>query len=284
MEQNSAHPQATPSPSVTRSVVSNRATSDTVMRWFNHLLQTRPMAFWGGVWVSVFLIGVVAVGSLMSPNASERRSVSAIAIGSDSVVATQPLEQKGKVPFWLFGAIAVTCTAGSFLVSRQLSPAASRPRLVRQASGQPVRKTVRQVVAAPAPARPKRRAKRSGSQPTARPPKPVNRQPKRLKPYSLQEAFFAGWSPQVDAVFPQVGITASGRSNQAYSGPTGRARHPLPQPTSTMRSVRSSVRPQTSEAPVTVVPADHVHPLDWHEPRLAESVDLRKRKSIKSWL
>lgn len=275
MEQKTAQPYTTASPPVAHSAASSRATSDTVMRWFNHLLETRPMAFWGGVWVSVFLIAVVAAGSLMSPNASERRSVSAIAIGSDSVVATQPLEQKGKVPFWLFGAIAVTCTAGSFLISRQLSPAASRPRPTRQA----VRKSVRQAAAKPAPAKPKRRVKRAMSQPAVRAPKPVNRQPKRLKPFSPQEAFFAELSPQVDAVLTPPAIATPRQAPPSYVISTGvtRARSSRPVPAPTMS------QPRTPQVPVTVVPADQVHPLDWHEPRLAESVDLRKHKSLQSW-
>ena len=126
------HPSIQSDPTPARSphwpVTASAATPSTLERWFLHLLKTRPMAFWSGVWLSVFLVGVVAVGSLISPNAAERRSVSAVAVGSDSAVATQPLDTKGKVPVWLFGAIAITCTAGSILVSRQLNPAAVAAR------------------------------------------------------------------------------------------------------------------------------------------------------------
>jgi hypothetical protein len=36
--------------------------------------------------------------------------------------------------------------------------------------------------------------------------------------------------------------------------------------------------------PVTVVPPEQNHPLDWDEPSLADSLDLRQRRSISYWL
>jgi hypothetical protein len=234
------------------------------MRWFGHLLATRPMAFWSGIWVSTFLIGVVAFGSLLSPSASERRSVSAIALGSDSGVATQPIENQGKVPLWMFGAIAVTCTAGSILVSRQLkpgaavSPVAPARRRRQKRRSQPVVSTQSQ-----------RRRKVAKARKKVSP-----RQPQRLKPYS-PEALFA---PSVHPPIP---------------GPPAIAPPPIqPRVAGSLSFVvaKASVRAEqqavqsAKPVPVTVVPAEHSHPLDWTEPCLADDLDLRKRKPIQSWL
>ncbi len=281
MEQQPVQPHTIASHPVAPPAMPNRATNDTVMQWFNHLLKTRPMAFWGGVWVSVFLIAVVAFGSLMSPNAAERRSVSAIAIGSDSVVATQPIEQKGKIPFWLFGAIAVTCTAGSFLISRQLSPASSVPsrpaqartrqQLVRQARPSPVQPPQKQRTQHPLPKQRTKQLQRS--------PKPLKHQPKRLKPYSPQEALFRGVSSQPYAVSPLPMTAISQKANPSYSVPVS-----VSQSVGKSTPTQPGLERSPQQVPVTVVPTDQSHPLDWSEPRLAEAVDLRKRKPIKSWL
>lgn len=38
------------------------------------------------------------------------------------------------------------------------------------------------------------------------------------------------------------------------------------------------------EVTVTVMPSDHSHPLDWDEPSLADSLDLRQRRPLSYWL
>lgn len=45
-----------------------------------------------------------------------------------------------------------------------------------------------------------------------------------------------------------------------------------------------STENSTSEAVVSVVPADQSHPLDWDEPSLADSLDLRQRRPLSYWL
>ncbi|MDX2228086.1 MAG: hypothetical protein NW220_00520 [Leptolyngbyaceae cyanobacterium bins.349] len=275
----------------------------TFMKWFGHLLATRPLAFWSGIWVSVFLIGVVAVGSLLSPSAAERRSVSAIALGSDSGVATQPLENRGKVPLWMFGAIAVTCTAGSILVSRQLNPTA-------QSAPPPRRRAVKKPL--PAPSRqPLTRAPRS-PQPLSsrapgrrRPAKSRPQPPKRLPPYSPLEPLFGGGvespvmatapaiapvprsaQPQLNPQPKRVSFVVSARAkSQSHADQPSRQSGPHPQ----VQKRRPALQPPPASASmqpvaVTVVPPDHVHPLDWDQPRLADAVDLRQQKPIQSWL
>lgn len=252
------------------------------LKWLTYLLQTRPMAFWSGVWVSVFLVAMVAVGSLISPNAAERRSVSAIAIGSDSVVATQPLNKKDQVPLWLFGAIAITCTAGSFLVSRQLS---SKTPLLRKTTLR--RRRPQKSLTSPQP------TKHLSTKPR-QPRRKATNHPQRLKPYSPSEPLFN--RPQAQAVSP----------TQIYP-PVAEPR-PLSVPSFTVNRVKTqqhqgskaqtqqrralevempelSKKPRsTANVPVTVVPEEHIHPLDWQAPRLADAVDLRRRKSINTWM
>lgn len=233
------------------------------------------MAFWSGVWVSVFLIAIVAVGSLLSPNAAERRSVSAIAIGSDSAVATQPLEGRGKVPLWLFGAIAITCGAGSVLVSRQLNASQAQP--TPYAVARPARRKAAKSAKKQIPQPATRTAPRS-TQPVVRKqvtkaPRPSSRrqaaqhrrQPRRLQPYSPLEPLFTR-TPPGQPIPPAIPATIPVAA-------------PIAQSQASLKPARS-----IPQVPVTVVPADQVHPLDWGEARLADAVDLRRKKSLQSWL
>jgi len=251
----SSHPHSAPTPPLERP---DPATNVPVMRWFGHLLETRPMAFWSGIWVSTFLIGVVAFGSLLSPSASERRSVSAIALGSDSGLATQPLENRGKVPLWMFGAIAVTCTAGSILVSRQLQPGTApkpTPRLRRRVKNQRPLASARPVTPPAKPTKQRRKAK-------AKPPQ-------RLKPYTPGEPLLSTRIPSPASVQPAIAPMPA-RSHSAGNP-------------SFVVSKRNSRQPAVPVA-VTIVPTEQAHPLDWNEPRLADDLDLRKQKPIQSLL
>lgn len=350
--QSDSTPSRSPQPSIAAPAP---AKPSTLERWFLHLLQTRPMAFWGGVWMSVFLVGVVALGSLLSPNAAERRSVSAVAVGSDSAVATQPLDTKGKVPVWLFGAIAITCTAGSILVSRQLNPAAVASRPLSRTTRRKLAKyrAATQAIAmpplalAPAPtspaianpmpavpqpgpvapqhpptpttaraAKPKaahakpqkakpQKAKKSQPSPAQAPAAKVPQkrrrwgqrsrpQVKRLQPYAPGELFSGGpgrpaalrpSTPWVDTVAaptppPPVG-PEPGRSGpqpaMSFTLNAAKGRSPHPQAVQLAQP-----HPQPTQ-PVTVVPPEQVHPLDWEEGRLAELMDVRKTRSLQDW-
>lgn len=87
-----------------------------------HLLKTRPVVFWGGVWTSIFLVSLVAVGCLLSPSASSNRTASAIVPDAEPAVETAPTHREGQAPVWMFGAIALTCVVGSLLVAQYLKP------------------------------------------------------------------------------------------------------------------------------------------------------------------
>jgi uncharacterized membrane protein YdfJ with MMPL/SSD domain len=50
------------------------------------------------------------------------------------------------------------------------------------------------------------------------------------------------------------------------------------------RSASDSKDGATSDSAVTVVPTEQNHPLDWDEPSLADSLDLRQRRPLSHWL
>jgi uncharacterized membrane protein YdfJ with MMPL/SSD domain len=50
------------------------------------------------------------------------------------------------------------------------------------------------------------------------------------------------------------------------------------------RSAADSKEGATADSAVTVVPTEQNHPLDWDEPSLADSLDLRQRRPLSHWL
>jgi hypothetical protein len=46
----------------------------------------------------------------------------------------------------------------------------------------------------------------------------------------------------------------------------------------------SSQTHATNSVPVTVLPPDQSHPLDWDEPSLADSLDIRQKRPLSHWL
>lgn len=209
------------------------------------VLEVRPLIFWSGIWVSMLLVAMVSVSSLLSPGLVDERTASEAAFGGNSAEAAQQVKQRSRVPLWLFGAIALTCTAGSFLISKQLA----RPQ------------SPRSIVRKPA----------SRKQSKSRPPRKGR---KRLKPYSPAD------SPLPLPVYPsaQVQPPAPVPAPLQLSGKSaGRLRRVSPPLTSKL-----SVRP--TKVSVTVVPDEENHPLDWQAASLVDSVDLRKRRSLSSWL
>jgi hypothetical protein len=183
-----------------------------------HLMATRPLAFLGSLWVTVVLIAIVALGGLISPTVTERRSVSITAVGSESSVASEPVLKQRQMPFWLFGAIAISCTAGSIFVSRQLNPSQHRQK---RSLKRPLRRATSKAIP------PLRGHKR---------PKPRKRIPVRH--------------------------------------PIARSLQPLSPPPSLTSSASSL--PQVSPYPL--------HPLPTGSPRVADAVDIRKQRSLSSWL
>lgn len=238
---------------------------------------TRPLIMVGGMWISLFLIALVAIGGLLSPGASEHRSVSTTVVGSDSAIATQPTPQQARVPLWMFGAIALTCTAGSILVSRQLNRPPVPPRRITK--------------------RKRHALKRLHPQPVAQlalPPATAYTQPLQTpRPHSMPRSPHPGqllsYSPapqpgSLQSVTPPVII----QQQQPGSRPVERTILPplLKQPSPPSKAAQPKAAPPRPKAKtsVNILPPDIRKPLDWQTTELANAVDLRKRRSLSSLL
>jgi hypothetical protein len=46
----------------------------------------------------------------------------------------------------------------------------------------------------------------------------------------------------------------------------------------------SPAKKPITPVPVTIVPAKENHPLDWGEASLADTLDIRKQRSLSSWM
>lgn len=219
-------------PMPTRSKPSRRSKSTPVS--VARLMQTRPLLILGGAWALAMVVALVAIGGLLSPNLSNGHQPAGATIHARVAEAAQNSKRQSGIPFWLFGAIALSCAAGSVLISRQ----ATRPP------------------------RPRKSAKL-----------------KRLQPHS-KESFALVPRPQpatdyvpLPAPQPQTGS------------------NPLPAPLASSTTVVQSVHPRSQrlvqrspDVPVTVVPSEESHPLDWGNASLADTLDLRKQRSLSSWL
>lgn len=207
------------------------------------LLEVRPLLFWGGLWASLCLVGLVSLSSILSPG-SPGRMASGAALGSSSNKTVHEVKQKSRVPIWLFGAIALTCTAGSIVVSKQLG----RPQTSASRRQTPAKVPVKLSTTAHSPHR--------------------RKAPQRLKPYAPTE------TPLPPAT--RRPVPAPKPVSTAAIVPTSRMQQPYPAP--------QKPQPQPQQVAATIVPADENHPLDWGTASLADAVDLRKRRSLSSWM
>lgn len=92
-------------------------------------LKRYPMIFWGIAWICIALPSAFAIASLTNPNAVpdavEPNTVTAIAPPTD-IETAKPLPDSstdpGQLPLWVFGAIAIGCTASCFMLARYMKP------------------------------------------------------------------------------------------------------------------------------------------------------------------
>ncbi|HEY9616724.1 MAG TPA: hypothetical protein V6C64_07785 [Microcoleaceae cyanobacterium] len=239
---------------------------------------TRPLILVGGMWVSLLLIAVVAIGGLLSPGASEHRSVSTTIVGSDSEVAIQPAPQQARVPLWMFGAIALTCTAGSILVSRQLNRPPVPPRRLARTKSRSFKRLPPQPMAQlalppavtySAPLQPSRQEL------PARSPQPRAGQKRPHSP-AHQAANLQPVMPPTIAQAPAPARPIERQVLPPLLKQPAKAK-PIVQP----QTVASRPTVKTS---VSILPPDIRKPLDWQSTELADAVDLRKRRSLSSLL
>ncbi len=163
---------------------------DSGMDKVSQLVLTRPLMVVGGLWVSVILVGAIALSGLLSPGLPGGRRASEASFGSTTVATSvEPGKDRShrRLPIWLFGAIALSCTAGSIVVSKQLTRTERPQRLSRPKTA------TNSVTQTP---HPKRRRK-----PAAKPKRSHSKrsQPKRLRPYSPSNSPF----PSQPSPFPR---------------------------------------------------------------------------------
>jgi len=233
---------------------------DSGMDKVSQFVLTKPLMVVGGLWVSVVLVGAIALSGLLSPGLPAGRRASEASFGSSTVaISVEPGKDRShrRLPIWLFGAIALSCTAGSIFVSKQLTRPERPQRLSRPKTA------TNNVTQTPYP---KRRHK-----PAAKPKRSHSKrsQLKRLRPYSPSDSPL----PLPSQSFSQAYYPVS----QASGG-----NHPARPPVSQPRLASPPKAP--AEVPVTVVPAAEDHPLDWGQASLADTLDIRKQRSISSWL
>ena len=258
------------------------------LAYLSHLLTTRPLLFFGGVWIVFFLIAMIAVGSLLSITATDQSTPSAIAGGSGQPVPTQSVHPSEQIPLSLFGAIALTCTAGSFLLARYLRPSSDISPEQRCDENVSLEHEAIQQISDHYTAKQRKRKKAVGLG-----PKPtIGAAPQRIQPMPTTDSVLPLpiRSPQFrleDTAATQMPFENSRCDRATSSQYSFEFQTSQPQsypPTPHQKTVKHSPAKPAKSVQVDVVPADHTHPLDWGEARLADEVDLRKRRSIESWL
>lgn len=211
-------------------------------------LKRHPILFWVIIWVAIALPSAFAIDSLLNPNAVEPPTEPAIArnLGIKSSINTvpsiPPSPDSGQFPLWVFGAIAVGCTASCFVLARYIKPITLSTAEIGVKAG--MEADFEAPIATLKPA----------FEPRSQPQINSSKQPlKRLKPYGLTEA---------------LPFTPLERSQ------------PTPLLAAEWITTTPLDSPYTNEAaPVlaTLILEEETQPLDWGEARLADAMDLRRR-------
>jgi hypothetical protein len=196
----------------------------------------------GSAWVVVLVIAVMAVNGLLSPSASNGHRTPGAAIIRDTAETSQTNSQ-ARIPLWLFGAVALSCAAGSMLIAKQ----ANRPPRPRKSIK--VKRLAPFVMPAVEPS-----------------PSPIPSVPQPKPPYPAAVPSFVLNQRQT----PQPSNTGS----------------PFMAPPTLMQLAHQETQSveKTADVSVTVVPSGDQHPLDWGEASLADRLDIRKQRSISSFL
>ncbi len=247
--------------------------------WLAHLIRLCVLPFWGGIWISIFLVGMVATGSLINPNTSSNVSSnvnpnaspnaspnssngqSAAAIAPSSAIATHPESSRGSVPVWLFGAIAVTCTAGSILISKRLYPKGSSRQTIARS-----RKRVCYPVSRATPT-------------SSRPSQALHPFVPTAAPLRLPKAVVWKKSTLLDEPIEMEGRGKERSPSFSIAAKPFQARSASPQ-------VPRSQAPRSQAAPsipVTVVPSEELHPLDLQEGGGMDTTELQRQRSLQFW-
>ena len=253
-QQHRSKPPQSPIPA--RSSQPNRQKS-AITAAFSRFLWTRPFAVLGGAWVVMVVISLVAVSGLLSPESSNGKKTTETAIVRTMAKTHQKEQRQSRLPLWLFGAIAVSCAAGSMLVAKQAMrpprPQARSSKLKpKHLTPYPAPSALEAIPTVPEPMEP--------SMPTiSSPPAPVPTPSFVLESRRTQTA---GATPSVTLM--QLAQMQLNQTKQTKAAPA---------------AVQPTV-PPVKVASVTVVPPEEKSPLDWGEASLANQLNLRKQRSV----
>lgn len=250
-----------------------------------YLLKTRPMVFWSGVWTSIFLVSLVAVGCLLSPSASSNRTASEIASDANDEPAVETVpspHREGQAPIWMFGAIALTCTAGSLLVARCLKlspPTGAKGKRMSNALKPALRPDALSQPGYPEPVSQTSRQLQPFS-PTAPPPFPV-------LPTFVQSSPKSVVLTSADQKVDQKVTEPQTRQAQTLDDLIAWLNTELDQPP---YSLANPLDPFTaavgsvSQPTLTGVSANASHSLNQDDDRVANPANLHRLRSLQAWL
>ena len=100
---------------------------------FHWLLQKHPLAFWGGLWAILILVGTIATIGLFNPGPieeEEQKSTPAPTQIEESPKPKSPQEKDWSFP--LFSAVVLGCAGGSLIVTHALKQSSQRHRLSKR--------------------------------------------------------------------------------------------------------------------------------------------------------
>ncbi len=249
------------------------------------LVQRYPVPLVGAFWIILLLIGLASMDSLVSPglkdhSASSEQQLKGAALDSltsdsgnaqpSEAISPQVLHQKSRIPLGLFGAIVLTGAGSAILLSTQLPRSTPRQRQP-QRSPQPRRVPVDSMPMS-FPANPRQAA------PVQAAPVPVPRHPAPPPghgPVSMPE-------PQQFARQPSPPVHPRSKSHSLHSHSLQPRSSPQP---AAVKLPNLAAAPFTPAAvPTHIVPTQDPHPLDGPEGSLVDAVDLRRQRSLLSWL
>lgn len=234
------------------------------------LVSQRPLIFWGSVWAIALMLISGSISTLLDPSASQRVSLHELFPPPQPIAAPSPTASDAVTT-----AVSPAVSPNGVLTSPSSpvpSPAAP-PVIVAEQPTLPYRSLGAIVLGcglgsilisqlmnrSPQPQRLRSAAPAAQRPPAAKPP--VRSTP----PHSTLPPL-----PQPASPSPQPASTPA-----AYQMP--------PALTTARSKPRSTAEPPAPPA-VTVVPAEASHPLDWDKNSLVNAMDIRKRRSLSSWM
>lgn len=218
-------------------------------RFLVQLLQQRPLIFWGGVWAIALMLISGSIATLLDPTVSRRVSLHELFPSPQPIAAPSPTMAESAPPPSTSTSIAPPAIAADAptIPYRSLGAIVIGCGLGSVLISQLMNRS-------PKP----QRLHRAVPQPPAPAPKP----------------------PEVSAVQPPQSAV-SPRGGEATAPPSFQ----MPPALTTPRSKRAAQSDRAvTQTAVTVMPPDASHSLDWDENSLVNSMDLRKQRSLSSWM